>query len=160
MSDDTCMNTKIENALMDKDISKIMTKATRPFLNQLNSEDVYTCKINALWKSFLNYDPDFGTKFTTYLYTGVFIECLKAAKFLEKSKRFKQLHDGVTVENNDYELFVDILDEAENSQEKNMIIDKMSKMTNKELSAKYGLGKETMRKKMKKITSKFRHKFT
>lgn len=156
----SCINTKIENALQDKDISNIMSKATKPFLNQLEDEDIYTCKINALWKSFLHYNPKFGTKFTTYLYTGVYVECLKAVKFVEKAKKFKQLHDGIITENNNDELYVDILDEAKNTQEKSMILDKISKMTNKELSNKYGFGKETMRKKMKKMTNKFSHKFT
>ena len=160
MENTDCINTKIEKALLDKDIDNIMHKATKPFLNQLDEDDIYTCKINALWKSFLNFNPKFGTKFTTYLYSGVYIECLKVVKFLEKSKKFVPLHEGITTESHSEKLLIDILDEANNSQEQEMILDKAARMTNKELSEKYSFGKETMRKKIKKMTGKFRHKFT
>ena len=55
MSDNDCIDTKIENALNNKDIMNIMSRACQPFSQQLEPEDIYTCKINALWKSFLNF---------------------------------------------------------------------------------------------------------
>lgn len=157
--DRDCMDKKIEEALNDKDINNIMNKAARQFANQLDEDEIYTCKLNALWKSFLNFKPDFGTKFTTYLYSGVYIECIKSVKFLQKSKKFKPMHGGFTCPENSDLTMIDVLDEATNNLEREMLVDKASKMTNQELSEKYGIGKETMRKKMKKMTNKFRQKF-
>jgi DNA-binding Lrp family transcriptional regulator len=56
-------------------------------------------------------------------------------------------------------MIIDILDEAENDFEKSLLKDKISKMTNEELSNKYNIGKETVRKKVKKMTKNFQHKF-
>ena len=59
------IDTKIEKALRDKNITKIMHKASKSFSCRLDPDEIYTCQINALWKSFQNFKPDFGTKFTT-----------------------------------------------------------------------------------------------
>lgn len=150
---------QMEQAMNDKDICSIMHKACDKFVNQLDSDEIHTCKMNALWKSFVNFNPDKGCKFTTYLYKGVFIECLKAVKFINKSRNFRPLNDSIPASTSADSTIMEILDEANNDYDKELLLDKASKMTNKELSEKYGIGKETMRKKMKKITNKFRHKF-
>jgi DNA-directed RNA polymerase specialized sigma subunit len=160
MSDDNCIDTKIENALNNKDIMNIMSRACQPFSQQLEPEDIYTCKINALWKSFLNFNPDKNCKFTTYLYKGVYIECLKAIKFNNKSKKFCQMHSGFSEDYNSDITMIDLLDEAKDQLERELLIGKASRMTNQELGKKHGIGKETVRKKMKKITKKFQHKFS
>ncbi len=153
------IDVQMEEALNDKDICNIMHKACDKFVNQLDPEELHTCKINALWKSFVNFNPDKGCKFTTYLYKGVFIECLKAVKFINKSRNFRPINDSIPASDSSDVTKMELLDEAMNESEKSLLIDKASRMTNKELSEKYGIGKETMRKKMKKITNKFRHKF-
>jgi flagellin-specific chaperone FliS len=154
-----CIDKKIENALNDRDINNIMNHACKNFVKQLDKDEIYTCKINALWKCFLNFKPEKQCKFTTYLYKGVYIECLKAVKFINKNKATAKLHPSIKAPQNTNELMVDLMDEANSSFEANLIIDKISKMTNEELSNKYGLGKETIRKKVKKIAKSFQHKF-
>ena len=154
-----CIDKKIENALNDKDIVNIMNHACKKFVNQLEQEDIYTCKLNALWKCFLNFKPEKKCKFTTYLYKGVYIECLKAVKFVNKSKFCGKLNPSIQSVNSTEEMIIDILDEAENDFEKSLLKDKISKMTNEELSNKYDIGKETVRKKVKKMTKNFQHKF-
>ena len=160
MSDNCCINTKIEDALQNKDIMNIMSRACHRFTNQLDADEVYTCKLNALWKSFLNFKPDKNCKFTTYLYKGVYIECLKAVKFNNKSNRLRPLHSGFAENANVDITMIDILDEAENALEKELLEGKASRMTNQELGKKHNIGKETVRKKVKKITKKFQHKFS
>ena len=59
------LNTKIEQALNNKDIVKIMNKASQRFNSQLDRDTIHTCQINALWKSFVNFKPEKNTKFTT-----------------------------------------------------------------------------------------------
>ena len=53
-----CINTKIEKELQNKDVVKIMNKASNGFRKQLDEDIIYTCQINALWKSFLNFKPE------------------------------------------------------------------------------------------------------
>ena len=157
--DNLDLNTKIENAMKDKDISKIMSKACMRFNKQLDVDTLKTCKLNALWKSFLNFKPEKNTKFTTYLYNGVFIECLKEIKFKNKSSRCGgKLHENVSF-NDNTTLMIDILDELQDQTERQMILDRISKMTINEMAKKYNVSRETVRKRIKKITKKFQDKF-
>lgn len=155
-----CIDTKIENALKDKNIVKIMNKASYTFRNQLDSDIIYTCQINALWKAFKNFKPEKSTKFTTYLYNGVYIECIKEVKFLNKFNRLsgRKLHDNI-VDNDDNFLFMQIMDELTDEEERDIILDKISKMTINEMSKKRNINRETMRKKLKSIVSKLEKNF-
>jgi len=152
-----CMNTNIENALNDKNIVKIMHKASKRFANQLDKDTIYTCHLNALWKSFLHFNPEKNVKFTTYLYNGVFIECLKEVKFINKSKKCNQkLHSNLS-DNKDPYLLIDLFDEV-SGVEQELLLDKFSNMTIEEIAKKYNSNRETTRKKLKNILSKIRKK--
>jgi hypothetical protein len=153
------LNTKIENALKDLNIVKIMNKASKRFKNQLDKDTIKTCQLNALWKTFVNHDPQKGAKFTTYLYNGVFIECMKEIKFYQKSSRNTgKLHDNIKENKNQY-LSIDILDEL-NEEEKQIFVDKLSNMTIAEMSTKYGKNRESTRRKMHKVLQKIANKFS
>tara|TARA_B100001559_G_C16490852_1_gene618382 strand:- start:596 stop:1066 length:471 start_codon:yes stop_codon:yes gene_type:complete len=153
------LNTKIEQALNNKDIVKIMNKASQRFNSQLDRDTIHTCQINALWKSFVNFKPEKNTKFTTYLYNGVFIECLKEIKFINKSKKCTgKLHKNMVGRSEDG-LLTDVLDELESDEEKSLILDRISKMTINEIAKKHGVSRETIRKKLKKIVNRFQYKF-
>ena len=63
----------------------------------MDGDEIYTCQINALWKAHVNFKPERKAKFTTYLFNGVFIECLKAVKFKNKlSDHAVKLHDNIS----------------------------------------------------------------
>lgn len=149
----------IKNAMNDKDITKIMIKASNSFKSQLDVDEIHTCKLNALWKAIKNFNPNKKTKFTTYLYQGVYIECLKELKFKQKSRSCnKKLHNNVSSSNSD-SLFIDILDEAKTEEERNLIIDKISNKTINEMASTRLYSRETVRKKLKKIASNMKDKF-
>ena len=112
-------------------------------------------QINALWKAILNYDPNKAAKFTTYLYSGVRIECIREVKF--KQKKHQPLHSNIADER-DHFLLVDIMDEINNCQDKNLILDRMSSMTIKEIAEKYDCNRETVRRKIKKTTEQLAKK--
>ena len=161
MSNTHCINTKIENALLNKDITNIMHKASKSFSGQLDEDEVYTCQINALWKCFLNFKPEKEVKFTTYLFNGVRIECIKQLKFNQKlSSRTRSLIYNNTPDHNDSILRIDLMDEAENQEELDLMQDKISNMTIQEMSEKRTYSRETVRKKLKKISKKIQHKFS
>jgi hypothetical protein len=154
-----CINDKIELALKDDNIVKIMNKASKRFRNQLDQDSIHTCQINALWKTFVHHDPKKGAKFTTYLYNGVFIECMKEIKFNQKSSRFGgKLHDNIASDK-DHFMLIDILDELKDETEKSMFIDRLSNMTIAEMSQKYDKNRESTRRKMHKITKTIQKKF-
>ena len=94
------------------------------------------------------------------MYNGVYIECLKTVKFNNKSKKSCQIHSGLSEDYNPDITMIDLLDEAKDDLERELLIGKASRMTNQELGKKHGIGKETVRKKMKKNTKKFQHKFS
>jgi len=153
------IDNKIENALKNKDIVKIMNKASSRFSKQLDPDTIYTCQLNALWKAFLHFKPEKQTKFTTYLYNGVFIECLKETKFKNKSQRCgNKLHDNIS-SNRDSFFLVDLLDELKTDEDRDLILDKMSNMTIQEIADKRNVSRETVRKKIKKIAKTFKNKF-
>lgn len=154
-----CINDKINNALKDDNIVKIMNKASRRFRNQLDKDTIYSCQINALWKTFVNHEPSKGAKFTTYLYNGVFIECMKEIKFSKKSERTgAKLHDNIPCSKDQY-LMTDILDEFKNDLDKSMFIDRMSNMTIAEIAEKYSINRESIRRKLHKIIKNLQKRF-
>lgn len=155
-----CINTKIEEALKDINIVKIMNKASKRFKNQLDIDTIKTCQLNALWKTFVNHDPQKGAKFTTYLYNGVFIECMKEIKFAQKSlKNSGKLHDNITNNKNQF-LIIDLLDELSDGEEKEIFMDRLSNMTISEMAEKYGKNRESTRRKMHKVFKKIANKFS
>lgn len=154
------IDTQMAEAINNTDIQKIMAKACKSFSSQLDLEEIYTCKINALWKSLKNFKPEKKTKFTTYLYQGVYIECLKELKFKHKSKRSAgKLHENLSRPNNIDIAIIDILDEAENQEELNLLKDKISNMTINEIAKTTEYSRETVRKRLKKISDRIKNKF-
>lgn len=153
------LSNKIEEALKDINIVKIMNKAAKRFTNQLDRDTIKTCQLNALWKTFVNHDASKGAKFTTYLYNGVFIECMKEIKFYQKSaKNNSKLHDNIEERKNQY-LMIDMLDEL-NDSEKEIFLDRLSNMTISEMAQKYGKNRESTRRKMHKVLNKIAKNFS
>jgi type VI protein secretion system component Hcp len=156
--ENVCMNQQIENALKDDNIVKIMNKAAKRFRNQLDKDIINSCQLNALWKTFVNHEPSKGAKFTTYLYNGVFIECMKEIKFSKKMERFSgKLHDNIPENKNQF-LMTDIFDEL-SDEDKQFFIDRLSNMTIAEMSEKHNTNRESARRKMHKIIKNLRKKF-
>lgn len=160
MSNTVELNQQIDTALKDENIVKIMNKASRRFKNQLDKDTIYTCQINALWKTFVNHNPDKGAKFTTYLYNGVFIECMKEIKFANKlsSKAVGKLHDNIAQKDNSF-IISEMLDELKDPSEREMFLDKLSNMTIAEISKKHNTNRESARRKIHKIIRKLQKKF-
>jgi len=152
------LDLKIQKAMSDVDIVNIMHKASEKFNKHLDEDEVYTCHLNALWKCFLTYDKNRKTKFTTYLYRGVFMECVKQLKFKNKSKLCVTLHDNIT--GKDYStIMYDIFDELENEEERTVLRDRMAKYTLDEIAKKQHYSRETARKRLKKIYKNLKNKF-
>lgn len=152
------INTKIKNAMKDPDIVKIMNKASRSFAKDLDADAITTCHLNALWKCFMNYKPDFNTKFTTYLYKGVLIECIKETKFQAKMSRHKPIHNNVPSVQSP-RILDDIMEHLDTEEEKSILYDKFCNFTIQEIAEKRGYSRETARKRLQKIYKKIKMNF-
>ena len=148
MSNDVVeINSKIEQALNDSDIVNIMNKASGSFCSQLDRDEIYTCQLNALWKAICNHDENKAAKFTTYLYNGVRIECIREVKF--KSKNHQHAYADVE-ENRNHFFNAELMDEIDKCQNSELILDRMKNYTIKEIAERHGCNRETVRRKIKK----------
>ena len=144
---------------MDEDILRITARASSSFLSTLSREEIKTCILNAIWKALKKYDKQAGTKFTTYLYRGVVMECLTQQKFnLNQSKYF--IHKNIAAPE-DYNLKHEMMDEVENCDDPDLMYDRFYKnMTIKELAKSRGVCGETIRIKIKKNLKKIRSRLS
>ena len=150
------MDTKIENALKDENIQNIMNKAAGSFRRQLNEDEIHTCKLNALWKAFSNHDPTKAAKFTTYLYNGVRIECIREIKF--NKRKHAPLHPNIADKTDPF-FEIDLMDELDQCPNKDLLIDRMKSHTIKEIAKKHGCNRETIRRKIKKSVNHMAKRF-
>ena len=143
------LNEKIERDMRDEDLVRIMNKASMSFSKQLSLDEIQTCHVNAMWKAHQHYNPKFGTLFLTYLYKGVQIECLRELKFKQKNSDFGPIHSNIH-DRKDYSFSVELEEEIDLLPNKQMVRDKLSGLSVKEIAEKFGLNRETTRRKIKK----------
>jgi len=143
------LNEKIERDMRDQDLVRIMNKASMSFSKQLSLDEIQTCHVNAMWKAHQHYNPKFGTLFLTYLYKGVQIECLRELKFKQKNSDFGPVHSNIH-DRKDYSFSVELEEEIDLLPNKQMVRDKLSGLSVKEIAEKFGLNRETTRRKIKK----------
>lgn len=143
------IGTKIEESFDNEEVQKIMNKASRSFSGQLSKDEITTCHLNALWKAHQHYKPNGGAKFFTYLYKGVVIECLRELKFNSKYDSYRKIHSNIP-ENRDYQFDLELQEEINQMPEREMILDRLSGMSIKEIAEKHSQNRETARRKIKK----------
>ena len=138
-----------EEALKNEELQKVMTSAASKFSRQLDPDEIYTCKLNALWKAVETHEEG-KCKLTTYLYNGVRQQCISAVKFNNRySKRTGQLHDNISDPKASGNL-VDLYDEIDNIPNGEMLKDSMLSHTIDDVAKKHNFNRETTRRKLKK----------
>ena len=144
--------------IQDENIIRITRKASKKFHKLLSKEEIKSCILYAMWKAYSNYNPTFGSKFTTYLYQGVIIECLTQVKFNRPKKKLVCIHDNMPSNETPT---IDILDEIFNKcDDPQLIYDKFfnNKSIN-EIAQEYGICGETVRIRIKKNLKKLKRSF-
>lgn len=152
----------IEDALNNKDFQKVMHKASNRFVRQLDPDTVQSCQMTALWRAMSKFDHSRGTKFMTYLYKCVFVECLKETKFVNKGRQAGQrkLHDNIEAARNDSSLtLVDIMDEVKNEEEAALLRDKLANKTIAEMAESRNVSRETVRRQLNSLKARLREAF-
>ena len=137
-----------EEALGNNDNVLIMHKASARFLRQLTKDEIYCCKLMALWQTLRLWKPDKGKKFTSFLYNKVFFECLKLVIKNNKHKfiQSEYIEKVVSPKPTPYEIFDGIPQDIQDLLEKRYIYG----MTLREIGNEYGYCYETIRKRLKK----------
>ena len=131
------------------DIQNIMNKVSNRYRNSIDVDDLESIKMQILWRCMDKYDPDRGTKFTSYLY--------QQLSFAYKNKIKKKRR----------EFNVDIIENVDKKQQARMEVrdilmgldpedrDVLNKryyhnMTMLEIGRSNGYSRETARRRLKK----------
>jgi len=75
--------------------AKIMNKVCGFYKNVIPKEDLYGCKLVALWKALVKFDISCGQKFTSYLYNSIKWECQKELYIINKYRRGADYNDDL-----------------------------------------------------------------
>ena len=154
------INLKMNDALKNKDIVNIMHNAGNSFRKQLDEDVLDSCKLCALWKALLHFNPKVGVKFTTYLHCTIVYECVKEVKNKKKhTQNRRMIHDNIPSNNSTDILLIDLYDEAKTEEQKQMLTDKINRTSNRQIGERYGVTRESIRKRYQKFTDSFKDKF-
>lgn len=161
----------------DKDNKQIMGKAAIPFTTILTPDEIESCKKKAIWRSLINYDPNMNTKYATYLYRGVFLECRSSASFVMKHrKKMVKSNNKVNeikiyeVEKFDSEFMlkeslpmvkrVELMDEINSLEDGHILIDfYLNGLSYDEIAAKNNIQKSEVTQRKSKVLRKLKKKF-
>lgn len=145
----------VEDAINNEDIMKIARKAANTFYHYLSQDEIDSCILYAIWKAINSYDTSHGSKFTTYLYNGVIMECLTQKKFNVKknNKKINKSTKNYYFESNK----IDMMDEIIKCEDPDLIYDYFYKNKSiKEIAFERGVSGETIRLKIKKCLRKIK----
>ena len=141
------------------DLERIAGKASYTFLGVLSDEEIESCILNAYWKASSKYNDKKNTKFTTYFYKGVLMECLTQKKFNLNRPTYK-IYENIAYSNNSEIDTVDMIDELKTHCDDFDLIFKRfyQNMSIREIASSRGVSGETIRIKIKKNLAKLRSK--
>jgi len=83
-------NKQYEAKWANKDNQNIMNKVAKAYMKNIDTRDIESIKMDALWRVMNKYDPSKGTKFTSYLYQQLSYAFKTWVKKAEKNLEFTQ----------------------------------------------------------------------
>jgi RNA polymerase sigma factor (sigma-70 family) len=101
-------NEEFEQALKNSDNVSIMNSAVSGFRKSIDRDELYRCKLIALWETMQTWKPD-GRKFTSFLYQKVRWECLKVIYHKKREKGVSLVFDVAKKDNDDISEIIEIL---------------------------------------------------
>jgi len=147
-------NKEYEEALSDKNNTMIMNCVCYKFVKSLNKDELYQCKLMALWKALKSWQPEKGRKFTTFLYQKLYWECIKEVnakynnKYVNVNYCEKKTYDELPM----FEMLDGLNEDIKDIVQKKYI----DMMTLQEIGNEYGCSYETIRKKIKKAINQLK----
>ncbi len=140
-------NEAFEAALKNMDNKLIMEAACSSFRKSIEKDELYRCKLIALWEAMIHWNPS-GRKFTSFLYQKVKWECLKVVK---KQKALKCTPLRMDVKANYGNSYINELIESLPLDLQDILVKRyVHSMTLREISEIYGLCHETIRRRIRK----------
>tara|TARA_R110000796_G_scaffold205947_2_gene322317 strand:- start:33 stop:497 length:465 start_codon:yes stop_codon:yes gene_type:complete len=143
------MDKTFEEYWNSSDIQNIMNKVANRYKNAVDFDDIESIKMQTLWRCMDKYDPDRGTKFTSYIYQQL------SFAFKNKIKKKRREFNVESIENVDRKLqgrmeVKDIL-MGLNSEYTDIIHKRYyQNMTMMEIGKSNGYSRETARRRLKK----------
>ena len=147
-------NEVYEKALKNNDNLMIMHSAGSCFMTTLDVDEIYRCKLMALWEALKSWNPRRGRKFTAFLYQRVRWECLKSIQIKNKNRgvQIENLEKVAPNETPMCELLDGLPLELQDIVHKRYVYS----MTLREIGDEYGYCYETIRNRLKQA-SKYMH---
>ena len=154
-------NKETDPKLTKGDLERIASKASYSFLGVLSEQEVESCILNAYWKATSRYSSKKNTKFTTFFYKGVLMECLTQKKF-NLNKPSYRIYENIAYKNNQDIEKIDMLDEIRtHCDDPDLLLERFyENMSVREIAKSRGVSGETIRIKIKKNLAKLRSKMT
>ena len=149
-------NEEFEKALNNAHNKSIMECAASNFYSSLHSDEIYRCKLVALWETLQSWRPN-GKKFTSFLYQKVRWECLKIIYKQKKDKKcvlMANIEKGYEKNENINEMVECLSPELRELVEKRFV----QKMTLTEIASQHKMCPETVRKRILHATDILRKK--
>ena len=159
-------NETLQEALVNEDYQKIMSSSARRFAGILSSDEIESCKKKALWKALESYDPtrvnsqNKTSKFTSYLYRGVMLECKTQVKFVINGRNnLKQCHENLGSVDN-YFSNIEIFDELNSIKHGDILLDFFfNGLSVKEIAEKHEVSSQTIGVRKKKALNLLKSRF-
>jgi|TARA_R110000744_G_scaffold182622_3_gene301875 DNA-directed RNA polymerase specialized sigma subunit len=141
------------------DLERVAIKASYSFRHVLSSDEIESCILSAFWKASDKFNADKNTKFTTYFYKGVVMECLSQKKF-NLNRPTSKIYENIASYNNKSLDSIDMMDEiSTHCDDPELIYNRFYKnMSVREIALTKGVCSETIRIKIKKNLTKLRSK--
>ena len=131
------------------DVQNIMHKVANRYRNAIDFDDMESIKMQTLWKCIDKYDPERGTKFTSYLYQQITF----AFKNKLKKKRIEFNNDSLEKVDTKHTARMEVFDILTGlDSELRDVINKRfyHNMTMVEIGESNGYSRETARRRLKK----------
>ena len=156
------MNKDIETLLRDENVIKAAESASYSYRSTLSPSEIDNCIKRAVWKASKNFVEGGGSKFTSYLHTGVSHECANAVRFnklpfhsLDKSKNSYNISGRY----NEFER-VDMMDEIANCGDPQLVYDRFYlNKSYRELASERNVSGELIRIRLEKCLKKIKSSF-
>ena len=153
------MDKNIENYLKDKNILNIMNKVCFPYKNNIDHDEIDSIKMDILWDCINKYDPERGSKFTSYLYQQLSFALRSRVKKKKREYSSEFVEDTAPCFKTQSSMnCYDILEGL--PQDVSYIIKQryVENMTMKEIGSSNGYSRETARRKLLKAVKICREK--
>lgn len=149
-------NMTFEELCAHPEVVKITRKAAFRFVKQLSEDEINTCVMSAIWKANKKWDVRLGSKFSTFLFRGVILECLTQLKFNRNGNHTVPLYGNVMGHTNTLDE-VDLMDELSHCDHPSIMRAKfVENKSIKEIAVENKCCGETIRLKIQKDLKKLK----